>query len=142
MQAQTNNQNGFTLVELLIALVIFAVGILGVATMQTTSIKGNSHARRISEATNVAADRIEQIMSLDYEHADLTDDTDNNGGNFGLDDATQATADGYFKSANGNYELYWNIAEDHIMTGTKTINFIVDPSGNGKNISIMYSLKK
>ena len=60
MRILTNNKNGFTLVELLIALVIFAIGILGVATMQITSIKGNSKSRQISEAANVGADRVER----------------------------------------------------------------------------------
>jgi len=138
MKTIFKNQKGFTLIELLIALVIFAVGILGLATMQTTSIKGNSKGRQISEASNVAADQIEKIMSLDYDAPALDDDGNGSGANgvAGLDDVTTATADGNALSADGNYQIYWNIAPDHPMSGVKTINVIVDPTGNGSNVTM------
>lgn len=149
MNLRTKNQNGFTLIELLIALVIFAVGILGVGAMQITSIQGNSKGRLISEASNLAADQIEIILSRDYDHVDLIDNdgdgtgqdldmdgVDDNVGNFGLDDATVATADGNAMSADGNYQLFWNVAIDHPADDTKTINIIVDPSGSGRNVSM------
>jgi len=154
MNIPIKNQYGFTLVELLIALVIFTVGILGVATMQLTSIKGNSKGRIISEASNVAAQRIEQLMALDYGDPDLLDgdidgtgqDTstppdglDNDGGNFGLDDATTATADGSAdRDGDGTDDVFWNIAVDSPMQNTKTIKIIVVPKGSAKKIEMTY----
>lgn len=153
MKLLTKNQNGFTLIELLVALVIFAVGILGVAAMQLTSIQGNSKSRQISEASTVGADRIEMFLSLDYDAPELSDtdgdgtgqDTsnppngvDNSGGNFGLDHATTATADGNFTSADGNYQLFWNVAVDLPLPNTKTIKFIIDPPGSAKNVEMTY----
>jgi len=160
MKSIIKNQNGFTLIELLIALVIFAVGILGLATMQMSSIKGNSKSRQISETSNIAADRIERFLSLDYDDPLLDDgdgdgtgqDTstppngvDNSGGNFGLDDVTAATADGNFISTDGNYQLFWNIAVDHPLPkpddnvfSTKTIKFIIVPPGSAKNVEMTY----
>ena len=147
----TKNQSGFTLLEVLIALFIFSIGILGVNAMQITSIKGNSTANRITQASNLAADQIEAILSLDYDDVALNDnDTDgtaqdansdgidDNGGNFGLDDVTVATADGNAPSADGNYQVFWNVAVDQPLPHTKTINFIVDPSGKGRNVSMVY----
>jgi prepilin-type N-terminal cleavage/methylation domain-containing protein len=150
MKLLRKNQNGFTLVELLIALFIFAVGVLGVATMQITSIKGNSKGRLISEASNVAADRIEMFMSLAYNNSALDDDDgdgvvdgnengtnqdadgdgiDDDGGNFGLNDLTNpdgaADSDG-----DGVNDVFWNIAVDHPEPNTKTINVFVFPPGN------------
>lgn len=135
MKLLIKNQKGFTLIELLIALVIFAVGILGLATMQTTSIKGNSKSRQISEASNVAADQIEMFMSLDYDDSDLDDDGSGSAnGVTGLDNVTTATADGNTTSADGNYKVYWNVAVDYPVPNTKTIKLFVDPPGNGPNV--------
>ena len=136
--SRMNNQSGFTLLEVLIALVIFAVGILGVASMQISSIKGNSKGRQISEATNSGADQIEQFLSLDYYDPLLEDDDsdgtnqdanndgiDDDGGNFGLDDL--ANPDGSDDLDNdGTDDIFWNIAVDHPLPDTKTIRVIVD----------------
>ena len=155
MKSLTKNQNGFTLVELLIALVIFAVGILGVGTMQITSIKGNSKGRLISEASNLAADRIEIFMSLDYNDSDLNDGdgdgtdqdsdsngTDDDGDNFGLDDMTTATADGADDSnGDGVNDIFWNVAIDYPEANMKTINVFVDPPGNNTRFVEMSIVK-
>ena len=52
------NVKGFTLIEVLIGMVIFSVGILAVAALQVSSTKGNSSARRITEATALAESQI------------------------------------------------------------------------------------
>ena len=58
---------GFTLIEVLIAMAIFAIGILAVTTMQMRSINQNASARMQTEATNLAADWMEQLMALPYD---------------------------------------------------------------------------
>lgn len=143
MKSIYKNQNGFTIIELLIALVIFTVGILGVATMQTTSIKGNSKGRLISEASNVAADRIERILSLPYNDPSLAD-TDGDGtdqaddeSNYGLDDLENpdGSAD---SNGDGTDDIFWNIAVDHPLKNTKTIKIFVKPRGAGDFIEMTY----
>ena len=64
-------QQGFTLLEVMIALVIFAVGVLGLAAMQIDFIQGNDTARELTEAANRASDKIEQLMSVGYTDSDL-----------------------------------------------------------------------
>lgn len=61
------DNRGFSLLELLIAVTILAVGLLAVAGLQTTAIKGNSHGNTISQATSLAEDRIETIRNTDYD---------------------------------------------------------------------------
>ncbi|MCK5100316.1 MAG: prepilin-type N-terminal cleavage/methylation domain-containing protein, partial [Desulfobacteraceae bacterium] len=58
------SQKGFTILEVMIAMAIFAIGILGVAKMQIKSTTGNTTARTITEATTVAVDRVERLISL------------------------------------------------------------------------------
>jgi type IV pilus assembly protein PilV len=54
-------QSGFTLVEVLVALVILAIGLLGVAGMQTRSLGGNQGALYRSQAVLFANDIIERM---------------------------------------------------------------------------------
>ena len=60
------DNKGFSLLELLIALTILAVGLLAMAGLQATAIKGNSHGNAMSQAINLAEDRIEEIRNMDY----------------------------------------------------------------------------
>jgi len=63
---QSSNDNGFTIIEVLIAMAIFAIGILAVATMQISSINGNAGARKYSEASSFAQGQIESLMSISF----------------------------------------------------------------------------
>ena len=59
-------QGGFTLIEVLIALTIFAVGLLAIAAMQTSAIKMNFSGNRITELSTTGIDQLENLMSLPY----------------------------------------------------------------------------
>ena len=63
---------GFTLVEVLIAMAIFAVGILAVGALQINSANTNTGARIHTEESTWVVDQIERLMALDYNNADLT----------------------------------------------------------------------
>lgn len=65
MSAFTKCQKGFTLIELMIALTIFAIGLLSIASMQITAIKANSSSNTISVAGAVAQRVTEDILSND-----------------------------------------------------------------------------
>lgn len=139
----SSSQSGFTLIEVLIAVAIFTIGILSVNAMQIAGIKGNSSANRITESTSWASDRIETLLGLDYSDTDLDDDdgdgtgedgnndgTDDDGGNFGLDD-TGANADGTAVSPDGYYTIYWNVAVNYPFPDIKTINVIIERQDGG-----------
>jgi len=67
----TSSKAGFTLIEVLGALTIFAIGILAVASMQISAINGNATANRLTTALTSAMDRVETLMALPYGNADL-----------------------------------------------------------------------
>jgi prepilin-type N-terminal cleavage/methylation domain-containing protein len=58
--------NGFTLIEVLVATAIFAIGILALTSLQAVYIGGNSSARMQTEATTLAAQWLERLKILPY----------------------------------------------------------------------------
>ena len=132
-------QSGFTLLEVIIALSIFTIGILAVASMQISAIKGNAAAGGYTESTIWAGDQIERLMHLPYDHDDLQD-TDGDGIE-GLDDATDAEDDNPNQTpVHGKYRVYWNVAVDDVAHNTKTVSVIVTwpSSGGQKRVSMRH----
>lgn len=101
-----SNEHGFTFIEVVIAMAIFSIGILGVAAMQTTAAGGNSSARRVTNIANVAADHVERLISLPYNHTCL-----NNGNHNG--------------PVAPDYLVNWTVTNNTPLTGTKTLRVTV-----------------
>ncbi|HJX04050.1 MAG TPA: type IV pilus modification protein PilV [Dehalococcoidia bacterium] len=59
---------GFTLIEVMIALVILAVGLLALATMQIVSVRSNAFSTEMTYATMLAQSRLEQIRNTSYDN--------------------------------------------------------------------------
>ena len=66
------NQKGFSLIELLITLVIMAVGLLAMAEMQIISIRGNSFNNSLATATAHGQNKLEELTKLPYIDSALT----------------------------------------------------------------------
>lgn len=62
---------GFTLIEVMIALVILAVGILALGTMQIVSIRTNAFSSEMTYSTMLAQQRMEILRNLAYNDTDL-----------------------------------------------------------------------
>jgi len=100
------NQSGFTLIEVMIAITILAIGILGVAKMQISAIKGNSYASGLTEATSFAQNKMEELVGIAYK--DLNDGSQTGSG-----------------ATNIQYDILWNIAADDPAPNAKHIRVIV-----------------
>lgn len=64
-------EKGFTLTEVLIGLIILAIGILAIAGMQITSIRGSSFSNNLTQASVIAQDRLEFLKGLPLNDAKL-----------------------------------------------------------------------
>ena len=65
------NNKGFTLIEVLIGLVILAIGILAIAGMQMTSVRGNFFSHYLTQASYTGQDRLEFLDNLSYTSNEL-----------------------------------------------------------------------
>ena len=61
-----SDSRGFTLIEVLVAMAIFSIGILAVGSMQLAATRGSSSARLSTEAVTIAQDRAEMLILLPY----------------------------------------------------------------------------
>ena len=66
-----DHDHGFTLVEVMIAMVVLLIGILGVLGMQYFSIAGNATSREIRLATHLSQEMIEQLKGTPYPNLTL-----------------------------------------------------------------------
>jgi len=63
MKRSFGNSAGMTLVEILVAMTIFAVGVLSLTRVMFQAMHSNTRSKHVVVATNLANQRMEQILS-------------------------------------------------------------------------------
>lgn len=151
MMYRLNNQ-GFTLIESVVAIGVLSIGIIALYTLQTVSIRGNGSAQKITTEAAWASDQLEQMLAADWDAVSVSDrdgdgtgqdanndGVDDDGGNFGLDDV-QCCQDGNDPQGNpvancnnradrclaqGTNNIYINVADDEPVTDLKRIRVTI-----------------
>jgi type IV pilus modification protein PilV len=95
----TCDESGFTLLEVLVTIVIISIALWALSALQTASIGTNYTSRRMSQATMLAQDKLEELKALAWNDAQLADTQDN----YKLDSNEDGKADGFD----------WTLATDH-----------------------------
>lgn len=75
MRRLGDNNSGFTLMEVLVAMVILTIGLLGIAALIAGIINSNKLSNRMSVATVLAQDKMEDIKRIGYSGMPESDTT-------------------------------------------------------------------
>lgn len=129
------NQNGLTLVEVMIALLIFTIGILAVAGMQLNSMRSTADAGKRLYDSVAASRELEKILSQPYDHPSLQD----------VDRGYHVdTPDhGPFPIQPGGSTVEWEVQDDFPTPASKRITVTIRSFGsNGQRRSFSYDYLK
>ena len=63
-RAGEKNEQGFTLIEVLIALLVLMVGMAGILSLQLTAMKATGFSRHATEASSLAEDKVEDLRTV------------------------------------------------------------------------------
>jgi prepilin-type N-terminal cleavage/methylation domain-containing protein len=103
------DSRGFTLVEVLIALVVFAIGALTMVAVVPMGVRKNNAAAQQTRASVLASRCAERLLTLPYDDPDLDDGSHTDPGN------------PYF----ARYHVRWDVAEDQPIDRCKRITITV-----------------
>lgn len=133
MSSPTHNENGFTLLEVLIALVIFAIGLLSIAGLQVSAISYDSAANQRTAITMLTQGIMEEIMSYPADNSNST--------TLNLDPATaysqtwsqapfEGTGNSYSLQGGGTFNATVNVTPDTPVTSMTQIQITVTEAQN------------
>ncbi|KAB2891574.1 MAG: prepilin-type N-terminal cleavage/methylation domain-containing protein [Desulfobulbaceae bacterium] len=147
-----DGQKGFTLIEVIVSLAVFTIGILACYAMQLNSTVSSGRANSVQTSSTWATYIAEEFLALEY--ADpllqnsagdalngLTDIDDTNRAGDTPDGVRYITRSGSVCSAPSSADLYavfWNVAENRPLAGLKQVRITVVKNG-GLNAGIHYS---
>ena len=100
---------GFTLLEVMIALVIMAVGLLGLAALQLVAVKSNAFSSEMTYATMLVQQHAEVLKSLPFTDTKLTPGSHTELGS----------------SKGVQYTVTWNVTDNIPTTDMKSVNVTV-----------------
>ena len=116
------NDAGFTIIEVVIAISILAVGLLGVAAMQTSAIQVNSAAGRMTTRINWAQDKMEELKAMPFSDPWLEVT--------GSPTVPDSAGNPHQEPISDEYTVSWNVTDDTPVPNTKQI--VVTVTGKGK----------
>lgn len=121
---------GVTLVELMVALTILSIGLLGVSRMQLSSLQGNAFGGRISTGLALAQNKMEGLINQDLDPwpTDPSEDSQSNPTFMG-------------RQYNG-YTITWTITPDTPNTDMATLDVRVQWPGGGTPISLIFHKRR
>jgi prepilin-type N-terminal cleavage/methylation domain-containing protein len=140
------DNQGFTLIEVLIAIAIFSVGFLAVGSMQIAAVNNNVNSRSQTTVLCMAKDRAEELTALSYDHADLTGSAAP-----GTTHAPAADVDGIDNDEDGQIDeagetghvsITWVVIDDQPILGTKSIRVTVSRTGGRSQRSVTLDVIK
>jgi type IV pilus assembly protein PilV len=100
-------EDGFTLLEVVIALGVLAFGLLALAAMQLHSLRQGTTGRHSSVAMTIAQDKMEEFLTLPFADADLTP-----GASWKTPETVTRSLDGGAASEEQSYSVDWLVTNE------------------------------
>ena len=115
-----SRREGFSLVEALVALVIFGIGTIALMQLAPRATQYANHARALSIANGLAQAKIEELRGLPVTHGDLADGTH-------VDPANPIE---------GNYDRRWLVNADDPIAGMRRVEVRVRATQTARGDSV------
>jgi len=97
-----HNNKGFSLIEILVAIIILSIGFLGTILLTTGIIRGNQVSNKVTTATTLAKNKMEDINRLGYSN-------------------TVSETRAFLSSPYNNYERKVTVVDNSPATKMKTV---------------------
>ncbi len=116
---------GFTLLEVLIAIVILSVALLALTGLQFISIRGNSFGNHMTEAVTLAKDSMEEMKNTEWEQ--IGGRTDDPVGATGITYHRVCTVTELDKIKTVTVRVTWDNGNHQVALVTKIVNLGANP---------------
>jgi Tfp pilus assembly protein PilV len=120
------NEKGASVVEIMVALVIFAIGLVAAVRVLPESSVKTTRSRNKTIAVNIAQEKIEELMAAGYQDADLTAGAHDDPGN----------------PIRNHYNRAWTITDNTPVDGMKMISVtVVFPTASADSAATLRTFK-
>ena len=135
-------QDGFTFIEILIAIAVLSIGLLSLTKMQISAIHNNAKSNNLMQRTTIASNHMERLLNKHFDDPDLTDMDNNNIGNHGnihdpendgLDNDGDGSIDEADDDGEADYKITWKITGNN--ENSKIISLTVTGNHYGATTS-------
>ncbi len=120
-----NRVQGFTLIELMVALFILSIGLLAMAKMQMSSIQGNAFGGRMTTAVALAQDQMEDLINRSLDPWPVATESE---------PVSDPTLMGVTYSG---HEVTWTIEPDSPIANVATLTVVVQWPGGQTPITLV-----
>ena len=113
--ANREQERGFTLIEVMVAVLLLALGLMALASVQITAVTINARANGMTRLATMAQERLEALLALPYNHPHLLDPA------AGIAKTTYDAATG---DVPDDHRVYWCVNEGFPRPQLKTIDVV------------------
>ena len=119
--ANRDQEGGFTLIEVMVAVLLLALGLAALAAVQMTAVTINARANGMTRLATMAQERLEALLALPYNHPHLLDTAAG---------AAKTTYDAASGEVPEGHRVYWCVNEGFPRSRLKTIEVVAAQLGD------------
>ena len=118
--ANRDAEGGFTLIEVMVAVLLLGLGLAALAAMQMTAVTLNARANGTTRLATMAQERLEALLALPYNHPQVLDTAAG---------AAKTTYEAPPGTVPDGHRVYWCVNEGFPRPQLKTIDVVAAQLG-------------